>query len=155
LFFEGIRSDLLAIISGSVRYALPLMLPRMIVELVRVGATMPSLHGSLILLYLGVGVSGLVLLLYGYSLRALPARHVAVIGNLDIVAGIVVAVIVLHEIVTGNQVIGGVLVLGSVWLVTTASHDPLPASTDDAVRETGHGTAARRLVSAVSVDRRQ
>ncbi|MGH2533372.1 MAG: DMT family transporter [Thermomicrobiales bacterium] len=77
----------LAIVTGSTRYGLLFLLPAAGLELALLGVAALTLHDALLLLYLGIGCSGLAFVLWGYGLTHYRASQGAVFGNLKPLAG--------------------------------------------------------------------
>lgn len=69
-------------------------------------------------LYLSAGCSVGALLLYNYGLKELPASHASALMNVMPVFGIILSALILHENITCNQIIGGMIVLCGVIIST-------------------------------------
>lgn len=67
-------------------------------------------------LYLGVIGTGLTYALWFWGIRRLPASAVSLLGLLSPIVATLLGYLLLHQSLTVTQVIGGVLVLGSVWV---------------------------------------
>lgn len=80
-------------------------------EPVRIGV-----DGWLILVYLGAISSAFCYLMYNKALEQLPAAMVGNFLNLDILIGVLIAVLFLKEQISTVQVIGGVLILSGLVL---------------------------------------
>jgi drug/metabolite transporter (DMT)-like permease len=141
--------DALAIVAGSTRYGLLLLLPVAFVELWTGGFEPPTGGDGLLLLYLGAGCSALAFVLCGYGLAHLEAGHGAVFGNLKPLVGFALAVVVLGEPATASQVGGGALALIGAGL---ASVRPGPASTRTAPYRSRRGPRPRGQAHPSPVD---
>ena len=111
----------LAVVAGSTRYGLLFLLPGAGLELATVGPGRPTLHDGLLLLYLGVGCSALAFVLCGYGLERLEAGQSAAFGTLKPLVGVGLAIAVLGEPVTADQLAGGALVLLGLALAGPAT----------------------------------
>lgn len=60
--------------------------------------------------------SVLAMVLYAIAVRQLPTALVAASINLEPIFGLLIAVVVLGERVSPAQMLGGVVVVGGVWL---------------------------------------
>ena len=110
--------DALELVAGAAIFGLLFLLPASGIELGRGGLGWPTAGDLLGLLYLGAAASALAFVLWAYGLRHLEAGPAAAFANLNPVVGVVVAAIVLDESISVPQVVGGLLILGGVWLVT-------------------------------------
>ncbi len=70
-----------------------------------------DLNGWLAILYLGAISSAFCYLMYNKALERLPAALVGNFLNLDILAGVLIAVLFLHEKTSVVQMVGGALIL--------------------------------------------
>ena len=113
----------LAVIAGSTRYAVLLLLPAASAELAVVGTERPDGRAILLLLYLGVACSAAAYALMTYGLSHVEAGQAAVFGNLKPLVGVVLAVLVLAEPLTAVQLGSGAVVLAGVWLATAAGRN--------------------------------
>lgn len=111
-----VDSNGLALVTGSLIYGLLFLLPAVPVELITMDAHMPSPGAIALLLYLGVIASGVAYWLFGFALRSLGATETAVISNLEVLVGVAVAVVALHERLSAGQIAGGILILLGIWL---------------------------------------
>jgi drug/metabolite transporter (DMT)-like permease len=109
----------LAVVTGAMRYGLVALTPFAVAELVATGVPSPTSSGVIALLYLGAGCSAAAYALWSYGLSQLPAGQVALLSNLELVCGIVVAAALAGEAFTPLQLTGVVLVLGGIWFGTT------------------------------------
>lgn len=109
----------LALVAGSTRYGLLCLLPFTVLELTAKDFGSVTVQDGLLLLYLGAGCSALAFLLCGYGLRHLEASHSAVYGNIKPLAGVALAVGLLGEPLTINQIGGGMLVLLGVGVASS------------------------------------
>ena len=108
----------LAVVAGSMRYGLLALAPFVVGEVAVAGARLPDLDAVLLLLYLGAGCSAAAYALWGYGLSRLPAGQVALLGNLELLFGLMVAAL-LGEAFSPVQVAGGAAILAGIWLATT------------------------------------
>ncbi|MFA7403444.1 MAG: DMT family transporter [Pelobacteraceae bacterium] len=67
-------------------------------------------------LYLGVIGTGMTYALWFWGIRRLPASAVSLLGLLSPIVATLLGYLLLHQSLTVTQMIGGVLVLGSVWV---------------------------------------
>lgn len=111
----------LAIVAGSTRYGLLLLLPFAGIEALTTGVAQPGPSDWVLMLYLGAGCSALAFLLCGYALARMEAGHAATFGNLKPLVGIALAVTLLSEPVSLDQLGGGALVLLGVIVATKPS----------------------------------
>ena len=109
----------LPVVAGSTRYGLFFLLPGAGLELATVGVGPLTLQDLLLLLYLGVGCSALAFVLCGYGLARLKAGQGAVFGNLKPLVGVVLAILLLGESLSGGQLAGGALILVGVVLASS------------------------------------
>ncbi len=86
-----------------------------------------SFNASIImhLLFLGILCSALAYTLYIFSMSHLGVSNASIYLNLIPVVGVLASFRMLHEIITLNQIIGGILVLFSVYMINKAE-DVLP-----------------------------
>jgi len=75
-----------------------------------------GLKGWIALIYLGAISSAFCYLMYNKALEQLPAAMVGNFLNLDILIGVLIAVLFLHEQVNVTQVVGGVFILSGLIL---------------------------------------
>jgi len=66
-------------------------------------------------LYLGVIGTGLTYALWFWGIRRLPASAVSLLGLLSPIVATLLGYLLLHQSLTFTQMIGGLLVMGSVW----------------------------------------
>jgi drug/metabolite transporter (DMT)-like permease len=86
-----------------------------------------GVFGWMAVVYLGAISSALCYLLYNQALKSLPAAMVGNFLNLDILVGVSIAVLFLHESITTWQVVGGALILSGLFLSSTPTK-PSPTS---------------------------
>jgi len=86
---------------------------------------MPTFISFLMLLYLGTFCSVIAFLLYNYGLRQLSSSTAVTLMNLVPVFGVLFSVLLLHENVQANQLVGGVIVVTGVLLSVSKSNRPL------------------------------
>jgi drug/metabolite transporter (DMT)-like permease len=108
----------LAVVAGSTRYGLLFLLPGAAVELAAGGVGPVTVRDGLLLLYLGAGCSALAFVLCGYGLARLEAGRGAAFGYLKPLVGVALAMSLLGEPLTAQQLGGGALVLGGVALAS-------------------------------------
>ncbi len=110
----------LAMVAGAMRYGLIALAPFAVIELVASGAAMPTTAGLVAIVYLGAGCSAAAYALWGYGLSQLPTGHVALLGNLELICGIVVAAALAGEAFLPLQLAGAGLVLAGIWFGTAS-----------------------------------
>ena len=110
----------LGVVVGAMRYGLLILAPFALAELVVTGAPTLTPVALCALIYLGVACSGAAYALWGYGLSHLPAGQVALLSNLELVCGIVVAAGLAGEAFTPLQIGGAALVLAGIWFGTTS-----------------------------------
>lgn len=93
-----------------------LLVPSMVVELWYRPLPIIDAASWVAIVYLGALGSAVSYFLYNYALKKLPASLVGVFINLDPVIGAGIAVVFLKEQLSLWQVVGGMLVLGGMWL---------------------------------------
>lgn len=64
------------------------------------------------LLTVGLVHTGITYCLYFSSLKELPGQKAAILSYIDPLVAVMVSVLLLHETITGRQIIGGILILG-------------------------------------------
>ena len=64
------------------------------------------------LLTVGLVHTGITYCLYFSSLKELPGQKAAILSYIDPLVAVLVSVLLLHETITGRQIIGGILILG-------------------------------------------
>ena len=64
------------------------------------------------LLTVGLVHTGITYCLYFSSLKELPGQKAAILSYIDPLVALLVSVLLLHETITGRQIIGGILILG-------------------------------------------
>ena len=64
------------------------------------------------LLTVGLVHTGITYCLYFSSLKELPGQKAAILSYIDPLVAVLVSVLILHETITGRQIIGGILILG-------------------------------------------
>lgn len=114
--FNG--GNALSLVAGSTRYGLLYLLPLMVIEMTRTDIAQVSVGDGLLLLYLGIGCSAVAFILCGYGLSHLGAGHSAIYGNLKPLAGVILAMMLLDEPLTLQQVVGGLLVVFGVGIAS-------------------------------------
>lgn len=82
---------------------------------------MPTATSMMALIFLGIGCSVIAFLLYNYGLRKLAASTAVSLMNLVPVLGLLFSVLILHESVTMQQIIGGIIVICGVTLSSNLS----------------------------------
>lgn len=94
-----------------------LLLPISVYEFIHLsGPIQIGSHGWLSLVYLGAVSSAFCYLMYNKALELLPAAMVGNFLNLDILIGVIIAVLFLHEKIDMIKVAGGVLILAGLML---------------------------------------
>ncbi|MBB5636887.1 drug/metabolite transporter (DMT)-like permease [Pedobacter cryoconitis] len=94
-----------------------LLLPLAIYEFINLnGPIHIDIQGWLALVYLGAISSALCFLLYNKAIEQLPAAMVGNFLNLDILTGVLIAVLFLQERISLMQIIGGLLILSGLLL---------------------------------------
>ena len=68
------------------------------------------------LLTVGLVHTGITYCLYFSSLKELPGQKAAILSYIDPLVAVLVSVLLLHETITGRQIIGGALILGFTLL---------------------------------------
>nr|WP_262898813.1 DMT family transporter [Dawidia soli] len=81
-----------------------------------------EIYDWMAVVYFGAISSALCYLLYNQALKTLPAAMVGNFLNLDILVGVIIAVLFLHETITTWQVVGGVLILSGLFLSSKGTH---------------------------------
>ena len=76
------------------------------------------------LLFLGVLCSALAYTLYIFSMSHLGVSNASIYLNLIPVVGVLASATILHEIINLNQIIGGMLVLFSVYMINKEESKP-------------------------------
>lgn len=76
----------------------------------------------MVVVYLGAISSALCYLLYNQALQSLPAAMVGNFLNLDILVGVIIAVLFLHETIAPWQIVGAALILSGLFLSSKGSH---------------------------------
>jgi drug/metabolite transporter (DMT)-like permease len=136
----------LAIVAGSTRYGLYLLLPWAAIELLTTGPAQPEPSDWLLVLYLGIGCSALAFVLCGYALARMEAGQAATFGNLKPLVGLALAVSLLGESISLDQLGGGALVLLGVMVSTrpVMAIRPHRALNRIPIRFGGRGSTSRR-----------
>jgi drug/metabolite transporter (DMT)-like permease len=116
----------LGVVVGAMRYGLLILAPFALAELVVTGAPTLTPVALCAMIYLGVACSAAAYALWGYGLSHLPAGQVALLSNLELVCGIVVAAGLAGEAFTPLQIGGAALVLAGIWYGTTSVSLPRP-----------------------------
>ncbi len=108
----------LELVTGVAIFGLLFLLPASAIELGRGGLGRPTAGDLLGLLYLGAVASALAFVLWAYGLRQLEAGQAAAFANLSPLVGVAVAALALDEAISAPQIVGGLLILGGVWLAS-------------------------------------
>lgn len=106
----------LALVGGVAVFGSLFLAPASGVELMVRGMEYPTGRDIAALVYLGAAASALAFVLWAYGLRCLEAGQAANFANLGPFVGVVVAALLLKETVSVVQIMGGLLILGGVWL---------------------------------------
>jgi drug/metabolite transporter (DMT)-like permease len=120
----------IATMTGSIRYALMILIPAAIIETSVSGRdTIQNVQpqSALLVLYLGIGCSALAYVLWGYALQYLESSRAAVFDNLVPVIGLASASLFLGEALTVRHLVGIMLVLLGVGIVAVTSSEPAPS----------------------------
>ena len=145
-------ANALAVVAGSTRYGLLFLLPGAIVELITTGIGPVTARDLTLILYLGAGCSALAFVLGGYGMARLEAGHAAAFGNLKPLVGVTLAVALLGERMTADQLLGGTLVLAGVAIANRVSVRAVQqsASTTKTATSVSDSLAACRMPVAAS-----
>ncbi|CAN5727407.1 DMT family transporter [soil metagenome] len=117
--------DSLALVTGASIYGLLMLAPFSAVEIASGGTSAPGIHGTLCLVYLGLGASALAYVLEATGLRQFEADQVATFTNLGPVIGVVAAMVFLGEGLGSWEYIGGIVVVAGAWLALKADSKAL------------------------------
>lgn len=72
--------------------------------------------GLICLLIIGIVHTGICYCLYFSSLKELPGQNVAILSYIDPLVAVFMSVLILHETISGLQIIGGAFILGfTLW----------------------------------------
>lgn len=85
----------------------------------------PSADSLIAVVYLGVFCSLLAFYLYAYGLRQVPASTAVILMNLVPVFGVLFSVIILHEVIIFNQLMGGLVIIIGVMLSILWARKPV------------------------------
>ena len=83
---------------------------------VRPGEMTLTVHGILLLLFVGAFHTGLAYVLYFSQLSAIPAQSAAILGYIDPVVAIILSAVLLREPLGMMELAGAVLILGSAFI---------------------------------------
>jgi drug/metabolite transporter (DMT)-like permease len=108
------------------RYGLYALAPFALTELVVTGVSTLTPVTLCAVIYLGAVCSAAAYTLWGYGLSHLPAGQVALLSNLELVCGIVLAAGLAGEAFTPLQLTGAALVLAGIWYGTASVTLPRP-----------------------------
>ncbi|HIU73690.1 MAG TPA: EamA family transporter [Candidatus Aphodousia faecipullorum] len=94
-----------------------------------IASGMPSvdLHDALIVLYLGVVVTGVAYLLYGTALKTTSVSTCVALGLLEPVTAFILAIVVVGEAVNAGACLGLVAILGGLYFVLRSEQAPVGA----------------------------
>ena len=81
-----------------------------------------------LVILLGVVFTGLAHSLFIGGMKVIRAQTAGIIASLESVYGIIFAAIILHEIPSARELIGGAIILGTAFLSTMKSSKELTAS---------------------------
>jgi len=81
-----------------------------------------------LVILLGVVFTGLAHSLFIGGMKVIRAQTAGIIASLESVYGIIFAAVILHEIPSARELIGGVIILGAAFLSTMKSSKELPVS---------------------------
>jgi drug/metabolite transporter (DMT)-like permease len=87
-------------------------------------ALLSSLTLVLCLLYSGTLSTGLAMPLWSYGVRQAGAAHATMFQNLSPIIAVVSAWLILGEALSPSQAIGGSLILGGLFVMRRARHEP-------------------------------
>ena len=92
-----------------------------------IASGMPSvtIHDALIVLYLGVIVTGVAYLLYGTALKTTSASTCVALGLLEPVTAFILAIVVVGEAVNAGACLGLVAILGGLYFVLRSEQAPI------------------------------
>ena len=79
----------------------------------------PSVSDILLLLFLGIITTALAHTLFIHSLKTLPAQIAGVCSAMETVYGILFALLLLGEIPTVREILGAVIIIGTVLIAQT------------------------------------
>jgi drug/metabolite transporter (DMT)-like permease len=116
----------LGVVVGAMRYGLYALAPFALTELVVTGVSTLTPVTLCAVIYLGAVCSAAAYTLWGYGLSHLPAGQVALLSNLELVCGIVLAAGLAGEAFTPLQLTGAALVLAGIWYGTASVTLPRP-----------------------------
>lgn len=121
-------------VTGMAAFGLLFLLPASLTEVSVKGIGRPPAIDLAGVAYLGLIASGLAFVFWAHGLRHLPASQAATFANLNPLVGMTLAVVALGEAVTAAQLLGGVLILGGVWLAARQpARHPVRATSPDAL----------------------
>jgi len=101
---DGMENSVLQLLSTFVTVALYTMLRGQV-------ALPATTHDWILILILGFVNTGIAGWLYFSSMSVLPAQTVSMLGYLEVVFGLVLAAVILHETMTMAQTVGALLIL--------------------------------------------
>lgn len=81
-----------------------------------------------LVILLGVVFTGLAHSLFIGGMKVIRAQTAGIIASLESVYGIIFAAVILHEIPSARELIGGVIILGAAFVSTMKSSKELPVS---------------------------
>ena len=84
-----------------------------------------NVHDALIVLYLGVVVTGIAYLLYGTALKTTSVSTCVALGLLEPVTAFILAIVVVGEAVNGGACLGLVAILGGLYFVLRSEQAPV------------------------------
>jgi drug/metabolite transporter (DMT)-like permease len=116
----------LALVTGVMVFGLLYLLPVSAIEVGVRGMERPTTGDLLGMLYLGAAASALAFVLWAYGLQHMEAGQAATFSNVKIFVGVVVAALVLNESVSWLQRIGGLVIIGGVWLAARPTVQTAP-----------------------------
>lgn len=111
--------DAVVLTTGVIGGGALMLLPVAAFELA--GQPLPQLGAAawLKVVFLGAGASGLAYMLYNLALQEVDASQAGVFANLIPVVGVITGILVLHEPLSVQAMIGGLIVMAGVWVTSS------------------------------------
>ncbi len=82
-----------------------------------INAPFPTVHQSIVAIIYAFMIGFLAYIPYYFGLRHLKASTLSLLSYLEVVTGILFAVVLLHERLTWNILLGGILIIGSALFI--------------------------------------
>lgn len=112
------EQGLIPTLAGSAIYALGFLVPVTLVEWSHSGAPQSfSTTDGMLLLYLGVGCSGLAYVLWGHAFKHVSVTQVAVVGNIELPLAVLAAAWLAGDALSLTHFVGGSLILSGAAIV--------------------------------------